>query len=275
MAVKKYKPTTPARRNYSVVTREDITAQEPYKPLTGGKKRISGRNNKGRMTMRRRGGGAKKRYRKIDFKRNKRDVEARVASLEYDPNRSARIALLQYADGEKRYIIAPNGLKLGATVVAGDSVKAVPGNSMPLGTMPMGTTVHNVELQPGRGGQMARSAGSFAQLMGKEGKYCILRLPSGETRRVLAQCYATVGQVGNQEHFNINIGKAGRSRWMGRRPKVRGVVMNPVDHPMGGGEGKSSGGRHPVTPWGVPTKGKRTRKNRKTDKYIVRSRHKR
>lgn len=273
MAVKKYKPTTPARRNYSVVSRDDITTGKPHKPLTEGKKRISGRNNKGRITTRRRGGGAKKLYRKIDFKRDKRNVEARVASIEYDPNRSARIALLSYRDGEKRYILAPSGLQVGATVVAGDAVKAAPGNAMPLGRMPMGTIVHNIELQPGRGGQMARSAGSFAQLMGKEGKHCILRLPSGETRRVLAGCYATVGQVGNQDHFNISIGKAGRSRWMGRRPKVRGVAMNPVDHPHGGGEGRTSGGRHPSTPWGKPTKGYKTRNKKKpSSRYIIKRR---
>jgi large subunit ribosomal protein L2 len=273
MAVKKYKPTTPARRNFSVVTRDDITSEKPHKSLTGGKKRISGRNNHGRMTMRRRGGGAKKLYRQIDFKRNKRDVEARVATIEYDPNRSARIALLHYIDGEKRYILAPNGLKVGDRVVAGPAVKAARGNALPLGNMPTGTIVHNIELQPGRGGQMARSAGSSAQLMGKEGKYCILRLPSGESRRVLAACYATVGHVGNQDHFNISIGKAGRSRWMGKRPKVRGVVMNPVDHPHGGGEGRTSGGRHPSTPWGKPTKGYKTRKkNKRSDKYIIKRR---
>jgi large subunit ribosomal protein L2 len=275
MAVKKYKPVTPSRRFYSVVSSDDITEKKPHKPLTQGKKRISGRNNHGRMTLRRRGGGSKKLYRKIDFKRDKRGIEARVDTIEYDPNRSARIALLTYMDGERRYIIAPNGLKKGDRVVAGDTVKAMVGNAMPLGNMPLGTIVHNVELYPGRGAQMARSAGALVQLVGKEGKQCILRLPSGEMRRINAQCYATVGQVGNQDHFNISLGKAGRSRYHGKRPKVRGVAMNPVDHPHGGGEGKSSGGRHPVTPWGVPTKGYKTRKkNKPSDKYIINRRKK-
>jgi large subunit ribosomal protein L2 len=275
MAVKKYKPVTPSRRYFSVVTSDDITETKPHKPLTEGKKRISGRNNAGRMTVRRRGGGSKKLYRKIDFKRDKKGIEARVQTIEYDPNRSARIALLNYMDGEKRYILAPDGLKVGDRVVAGDNVKATLGNAMPIGKMPLGTIIHNVELYPGKGGQMARSAGAQVQLVGKEGSYCILRLPSGEMRNVNARCYATVGQVGNQEHFNISLGKAGRSRWLGRRPKVRGVAMNPVDHPHGGGEGKSSGGRHPVTPWGVPTKGYKTRKkNKPSDKYIVKRRKK-
>jgi large subunit ribosomal protein L2 len=275
MAVKKYKPVTPSRRFYSVVSSNDITEKKPHKPLTEGKKRISGRNNHGRMTLRRRGGGSKKLYRKIDFKRDKRGIEARVDTIEYDPNRSARIALLTYMDGERRYIIAPDGLKKGDRVVAGDTVKAMVGNAMPLGNMPLGTVVHNVELSPGRGAQIARSAGALVQLVGKEGKQCILRLPSGEMRRVNAKCYATVGQVGNQDHFNISLGKAGRSRYHGRRPKVRGVAMNPVDHPHGGGEGKSSGGRHPVTPWGVPTKGYKTRqKNKPSDKYIINRRKK-
>jgi len=275
MAVKKYKPVTPSRRFYSVISSNDITVKEPHKPLAQGKKRISGRNNYGRMTIRRRGGGAKKLYRKIDFKRDKRDIEARVETIEYDPNRSARIALLTYMDGEKRYILAPDGLKVGDRVVAGDKVKAMLGNAMPIGNMPLGTVIHNLELYPGRGAQMARSAGTFVQLVGKEGKHCIVRLPSGEMRRINIQCYATVGQVGNQDHFNISLGKAGRSRYLGRRPKVRGVAMNPVDHPHGGGEGKSSGGRHPVTPWGVPTKGYKTRqKNKHSDKYILNRRKK-
>jgi large subunit ribosomal protein L2 len=275
MAVKKYKPVTPSRRFYSVVSNDDITEKKPHKPLTKGKKRISGRNNLGRTTLRRRGGGSKKLYRKIDFKRDKRGIEARVDTIEYDPNRSARIALLTYMDGERRYIVAPDGLKKGDRVVAGDTVKAMVGNAMPLGNMPLGTIVHNVELSPGRGAQMARSAGALVQLVGKEGKQCIVRLPSGEMRRVNAKCYATVGQVGNQDHFNISLGKAGRSRYHGRRPKVRGVAMNPVDHPHGGGEGKSSGGRHPVTPWGVPTKGYKTRKkNKPSDKYIINRRKK-
>jgi len=275
MAIKKYKPITPSRRFFSVVSKEGITADKPYKPLTEGKKRISGRNNYGRITMRRRGGGAKKLYRKIDFKRDKRGVEAKVVTIEYDPNRSARIALLNYMDGEKRYILAPDGLKVGDSIIAGDNVKATLGNAKPIGKMPLGTMVHNIEMYPGRGGQMARSAGTFVQLVGKEGKKCIIKLPSGETRNINARCYATVGQVGNQDHFNISLGKAGRSRWLGRRPKVRGVAMNPVDHPHGGGEGRSSGGRHPVSPWGVPTKGYKTRKkNKHSDKYIIKKRTK-
>jgi large subunit ribosomal protein L2 len=270
MAIKKYKPVTPSRRYFSGVDGSDITAQKPYKPLTKGKKRISGRNNAGRMTLRRRGGGAKKRYRVIDFKRDKRDIEAKVVSIEYDPNRSARIALLSYLDGEKRYILAPDGLKVGDRLVAGNKVKVAPGNAMPIGNMPVGTIVHNVELSVGRGGQLARSAGTFVQLVGKEGKNCIIKLPSGETRLINKKNFATVGQIGNQDHFNISLGKAGRSRWLGRRPKVRGVAMNPVDHPHGGGEGKASGGRHPVSPWGKPTKGYKTRKkNKPSDRYII------
>jgi len=273
MAIKKYKPTTPSRRYYSVVKTDDITSEKPYKPLTEGKKRISGRNNSGRMTVRRRGGGAKRLYRKIDFKRDKRDIAARVETIEYDPNRSARIARLVYGDGERRYILAPDGLKVGDSVMAGERAKVAVGNAMPIGKMPLGTIIHNVELSPGRGGQMARSAGALVQLMGREGSLCTIRLPSGEMRRLQTTCYATIGQVGNQDHFNISLGKAGRSRWLGRRPKVRGVAMNPVDHPHGGGEGKSSGGRHPVTPWGVPTKGYKTRKKKKySDKYIVKRR---
>jgi len=270
MAVKKYKPVTPSRRYFSVVDSSDITRDKPHKPLTKGKKRISGRNNSGRMTVRRRGGGHKRLYRAIDFKRDKRDVEAKIVSIEYDPNRSARIALLCYLDGEKRYILAPDGLKVGDRVVAGEKVKVSVGNAMPLANIPVGTIVHNVELNPGRGGQLARSAGTFVQLVGKEGKHCIIRLPSGETRILHKNCSATIGQIGNAEHFNISLGKAGRSRWLGRRPKVRGVAMNPVDHPHGGGEGKTSGGRHPVTPWGKPTKGYKTRKkNKLSDRYII------
>lgn len=275
MAIKKYKPVTPSRRFYSVVTGDDITEDKPHKPLTEGKKRISGRNNNGRITLRRRGGGAKKLYRKIDFKRNKRGIEAKVETIEYDPNRSARIALLCYLDGERRYIIAPDKLKVGDRVVAGDNVRISVGNSMPIGKVPLGTIVHNVELYPGKGGQFARSAGALIQLVGKEGKDCIIKLPSGETRVVNEKCYATIGQIGNQDHFNISLGKAGRSRCLGRRPKVRGVAMNPIDHPHGGGEGRTSGGRHPVTPWGVPTKGYKTRKKKKpSDKYIINKRQK-
>jgi large subunit ribosomal protein L2 len=270
MAVKKYKPVTPSRRFFSVVDSNDITSDKPHKPLTRGKKRISGRNNSGRMTVRRRGGGHKRLYRVIDFKRDKRDIEAKVVSIEYDPNRSSRIALLSYLDGEKRYILAPNELKVADRVVAGEKVKVAVGNAMPVGNIPVGTVVHNVELSPGRGGQLARSAGAFVQIVGSEGNICIVRLPSGETRTINKKCYATIGQIGNQDHFNISLGKAGRSRWLGKRPKVRGVAMNPVDHPHGGGEGKSSGGRHPVSPWGKPTKGYKTRKKHKpSDRYII------
>jgi len=275
MSIKKYKPITPGRRFFSVVIKDKVTAEEPYKPLTIGKKRISGRNNYGRITLRRRGGGAKKLYRIIDFKRDKRNIEAKVVTIEYDPNRSAWIALVSYLDGEKRYILHPEGLNVGDKIIAGESVKVTVGNAMPLGSMPVGTIVHNVELYPGKGGQIARSAGAFAQIVGKEGKHCILRLPSGETRIVNERCYATVGQLGNQDHLNVSLGKAGRSRWLGRRPKVRGVAMNPVDHPHGGGEGRTSGGRHPVTPWGKPTKGYKTRKKKKlSDKYIISRRKK-
>jgi len=270
MAIKKYKPVTPSRRFFSVVDRSDVSSEKPHKSLTKGKKRISGRNNSGKMTVRRRGGGHKRLYRVIDFKRDKRDIEAKVVSVEYDPNRSARIALLSYLDGEKRYILAPNGLKVGDRVLAGEKVKVTVGNAMPVGNIPVGTVVHNVELSPGRGGQLGRSAGTFVQIVGNEGKNCIVRLPSGETRIINKKCYATIGEIGNQDHFNVSLGKAGRSRWLGRRPKVRGVAMNPVDHPHGGGEGKSSGGRHPVSPWGQPTKGYKTRKKKKpSDRYII------
>ncbi|BDV00087.1 50S ribosomal protein L2 [Thermodesulfomicrobium sp. WS] len=273
MAIRKLKPTSPGRRTQTVHTFEEITKVEPEKSLTVGLCKKSGRNHFGRITARRRGGGVKRRYRIIDFKRNKLDIPARVASIEYDPNRSARIALLSYADGEKRYILCPVGLQVGDTVVAGDSADIKPGNALPLGRIPLGTLVHNVELHPGRGGQMARSAGTYAQLIAKEGTYALLRLPSGEVRKVLATAMATVGQVGNLEHENISLGKAGRNRWLGRRPKVRGVAMNPVDHPLGGGEGRSSGGRHPVTPWGKPTKGAKTRSPKKaSSKFIVKPR---
>lgn len=273
MAIRKLKPTSAGRRTQTVHTFEEITKVEPEKSLTVGLCKKSGRNHFGRITSRRRGGGVKRRYRIIDFKRNKLDIPARVASIEYDPNRSARIALLSYVDGEKRYILCPVGLQVGDMVVAGDSADIKPGNALPLGRIPLGTLVHNVELHPGRGGQMARSAGTYAQLIAKEGKYALLRLPSGEVRKVLATAMATVGQVGNLEHENISLGKAGRNRWLGRRPKVRGVAMNPVDHPLGGGEGRSSGGRHPVTPWGKPTKGAKTRSPKKaSSKFIVKPR---
>jgi large subunit ribosomal protein L2 len=275
MGIKKFKPITPTLRYRTVSDFSEITKKAPEKSLLEPVKKSGGRNNKGRITMRRRGGGHKRRYRVIDFKRRKLNVPSKVAAVEYDPNRSARIALLHYADGEKRYILAPNDLKVGDTVVAGPEVDIKPGNALPLDKVPLGSMVHNIEMIPGRGGQMARSAGSYAQLMAKEGDMATLKLPSGEMRMVRRECYATIGQVGNLDHENVVWGKAGKTRWMGRRPKVRGVAMNPVDHPLGGGEGKSSGGRHPVTPWGKPTKGYKTRKKHKpSDKYIVRRRRK-
>jgi large subunit ribosomal protein L2 len=274
MGLKKYKPNTPGQRFMSVSSFEEITTSEPYKPLTQPKRRKGGRNNHGRITVRHRGGGHKRRYRIVDFKRNKRDIPAVVETIEYDPNRSANIALLKYADGERRYILAPVGLKVGDAVSAGEGADIRPGNALPLTKIPMGTFVHNVELKPGRGGQMARGAGTAAQLMARERGYAILRLPSKEMRMVEQTCYATIGQVGNTDHENVTLGKAGKSRHRGRRPHVRGVAMNPVDHPHGGGEGKSSGGRHPVSPWGVPTKGYKTRKkNKSTDRLILRRRN--
>lgn len=274
MPVKNFKPTSPGRRFASVATNDDITASRPEKSLLAPIKKSGGRNSKGRLTARHRGGGHKRRYRIIDFKRNKDDIPAKVLSIEYDPNRSARIALLQYVDGEKRYIIAPQQLNVGDTVYSGERTDVKPGCAMPLKNIPLGTLVHNVELKQGKGGQMARSAGVYVQLMAKEGNYVQLRLTSGEVRSVHMECRATVGQVSFPENENISLGKAGRARWLGRRPKVRGVAMNPVDHPHGGGEGKTSGGRHPVTPWGVPTKGYKTRKKKLSDKYIVRPRGK-
>jgi large subunit ribosomal protein L2 len=273
MPIRKYKPTSAGRRFMTVSTFEEITKAEPEKALLEPLTRKGGRNNKGRITTRHQGGGHKRRYRVIDFKRGKDGVPAKVAAIEYDPNRSARIALLHYADGEKRYILAPARLKVGDRVESGPEADIKPGNSLPLANIPTGTMVHNVELKPGRGGQLARSAGSSIQLVAKEGTYATLRLPSGEMRRVLVACRATIGQVGNVDHENVTGGKAGRSRWKGKRPTVRGSAMNPVDHPHGGGEGKSKGGRHPVTPWGVPTLGKRTRrKHKQSDKLIVRGR---
>jgi large subunit ribosomal protein L2 len=273
MAVRRYKPTSPGRRFMSVSSFEEVTKSEPEKSLLAPIKKTGGRNNNGRITMRHQGGGHKRRYRIIDFKRRKDGVPAKVAAIEYDPNRSARIALLHYVDGAKAYILAPAGLQVGAMVESGPEADIKPGNCLPLANVPTGTLVHNVELQPGKGGQMARSAGSGIQLVAKDGDYAVLRLPSGEMRRVLLVCRATVGQVGNSDHSNESGGKAGRSRWIGKRPSVRGSAMNPVDHPHGGGEGKSKGGRHPVTPWGVPTLGKRTRKKHKTsDKLIIRQR---
>ncbi len=268
----KYRPTSPGRRFQTVSTFKEITRDRPEKGLLKPLKKSGGRNNYGRMTIRHRGRGHKRRYRIIDFKRDKKDIPARVTSIEYDPNRSARIALLQYADGEKRYIIAPVDLSVGETVIASESADIKSGNALPLRNIPSGTVIHNVELKPGKGGQIMRSAGSNGQLLAKEAEYARIRLPSGEVRLVLLDCFATVGQVGNIDHENISLGKAGRKRWLGRRSRVRGVAMNPVDHPLGGGEGKSSGGRHPVTPLGVPTKGFKTRRNKATDKYIVKKR---
>ena len=276
MAIRVYKPTSSARRFMSVLTYEEITKKTPEKSLTEYLKKNAGRNKQGKITVRHQGGGNKRRYRIIDFKRNKDGIPAKVATIEYDPNRSARIALLHYADGEKRYILQPKGLKVGETVVSGADADIKPGNALPLSAIPVGTLIHAVELQPGRGAAIARSAGTSIQLMGKEGKYAILRMPSSEMRRVLVTCRATVGEVGNAEHGNIKIGKAGRNRWKGIRPSVRGTVMNPVDHPHGGGEGKNkSSGRHPVTPWGVSTKGHRTRNPKKaSSRLIIRRRKK-
>ena len=272
MAIRSYRPTSPGRRFQTVSTFEEITKTSPERSLLRKIKKSGGRNNLGRVTSRHRGGGHKRRYRVIDFKRDKDGVPAKVASIEYDPNRSARVALLHYVDGEKRYILAPVGLGVGDRVMSGPGADIRPGNAMALADMPLGMTIHNIELHPGRGGQMARGAGTSAQLMAREGQYAQLRLTSGEMRLVQTVCRATIGQVGNTDHENVSIGKAGRSRWMGKRPHVRGVAMNPVDHPHGGGEGKTSGGRNPCTPWGVPTKGYKTRRNKRTDKFIVRRR---
>lgn len=269
MPMKTFRPFTPSRRFMTVVKRDEITQQVPEKSLTVGLMKSGGRNNTGRVTSRFIGGGHKQTYRIIDFKRDKAGIPAKVATIEYDPNRSARIALLNYADGEKRYIIAPVGLEVGATVTSGPEADILVGNSLPLKNIPAGTFVHNIELKPGKGGQMARSAGALAQLISKEGGIALLKLPSGEVRKVQLECAATVGQVGNTDHENESLGKAGRSRWLGRMPHNRGVTMNPVDHPHGGGEGRTSGGRHPVTPWGQPTRGFKTRNNKRTDQFIV------
>ncbi len=274
MAVKKVKPTSAGRRFQAYTSFEEITQKKPEKRLLRAVKKTGGRNTYGRITCRHRGGGHKRHYRVIDFKRDKDGVPARVAAIEYDPNRSARIALLHYVDGEKRYILAPVNLKVGDAVESGENADIQPGNSLPLRNIPLGTQVHNIELRVGRGGQIVRSAGTYAQLMAKEDPYALIRLPSGEVRMVLLNCKATIGQLGNVVHENISLGKAGRKRWQGRRPKVRGVAMNPIDHPMGGGEGRSSGGRHPCSPWGMPTKGYKTRKNKRTDRYIVKRRSK-
>lgn len=274
MAVKKVKPTSPGRRFQRYSDNEALSQKPPERRLLRPLRKSGGRNVNGRVTARHRGGGAKRHYRIIDFKRDKTGVPAKVAAIEYDPNRSARIALLHYADGEKRYILAPVHLKLGDRVMAGPDADIRPGNALPLSAIPLGTHLHNIELQPGKGGQIVRSAGAYAQLMAKEDRYALLKLPSGEVRMVLLNCRATVGQVGNLFHENVDLGKAGRARYLGRRPQVRGVAMNPVDHPMGGGEGRSSGGRHPCTPWGKPTKGYRTRTNKRSDRYIVKRRTK-
>ena len=274
MPFRNLKPTSPGTRFQTVPMFEDITTQEPYKPLVEPLQSTGGRNNQGHLTSWWRGGGHKRMYRLIDFKRNKFDIPAKVTTVEYDPNRSARIALLTYADGEKRYILQPVGIKVGDTIVAGENVDILPGNSLPLKNIPLGTLLHNVELKPGKGGQIARSAGSSVQLVAKEGDYASVKMPSGEIRKINMECLATIGQVGNIDHENVSIGKAGRSRWKGIRPHVRGVAMNPVDHPLGGGEGKTSGGRHPVTPWGMPTKGYKTRNSKTTDRYIVQRRQK-
>ncbi len=274
MGIRKAKPTSPGRRGMSFADFSEITKKEPEKSLLAPLKKTGGRNNLGRITCRHRGGGAKRKYRIIDFKRNKLDVPAKVAAIEYDPNRTARIALLHYADGEKRYILAPQGLKVGDVIVSSsEHADIVPGNSLLLKHIPTGTVIHNIELKIGAGGQLVRSAGTGAILLAKEGNYALIRLPSGEVRKIHQNCRATIGQVGNEDHYNIDLGKAGRKRWLGRRPRVRGVAMNPIDHPMGGGEGRTSGGRHPCSPWGMPTKGYKTRNKRKpSSKYIVKDR---
>ena len=274
MGIKTYRPYTETRRFQTGLTFDEITVDRPYKPLVESKQRISGRNNQGELTIWRRGGGHKRQYRVIDFKRDKTGVPARVATVEYDPNRSAFISLLHYADGDKRYILYPTGLKVGDKVVSGPEADIVVGNALPLRNIPAGTVIHNLELRLGKGGQLVRSAGGSAQLLSKESDYALVRLPSGEVRRVHVDCMASIGQVGNVDHENVAIGKAGRRRWMGIRPTVRGVAKNPVDHPHGGGEGRTSGGRHPVTPFGQPTRGYKTRNNKQTDRFIVKRREK-
>ncbi|GHU96750.1 50S ribosomal protein L2 [Deltaproteobacteria bacterium] len=269
MAIRKLKPTSAGRRFQTVSDFEEITRTRPEKSLTEGLPKKAGRNNLGRVTSRRRGGGVKRLYRIIDFRRDKNGIEARVAEIEYDPNRTARIALLHYVDGEKRYIIAPTGLNKGDRVLSGEGADIKPGNALPMSRIPVGTVIHNIEIYPGKGGQICRAAGSYAQLIAKEGKLALLRLPSGEVRKIQATCVATVGQVGNIHHENISLGKAGRNRWLGRRPRVRGVAMNPIDHPLGGGEGRSSGGRHPVSPWGMPAKGYKTRDRKKASSRLI------
>jgi large subunit ribosomal protein L2 len=274
MPIRSYKPTSAGRRFQTVQTFDEITSSTPHKPLVETLERSGGRNNRGQLTSWWRGGGHKRNYRIIDFKRDKFNIPGKVSTVEYDPNRTSRIALVTYADGEKRYILHPIGLKVGDAVVSGENVDILPGNCLPLKNIPLGTLIHNVELKRGKGGQIARSAGSAVQLVAKEGLHASVKMPSGEIRLVDMECLATIGQVGNIDHENVSIGKAGRKRWLGRRPHVRGVAMNPVDHPLGGGEGKTSGGRHPVTPWGVPTKGYKTRRNKRTDAFIVERRKK-
>ena len=274
MAIRKRRPTSSGRRFQTSSDFSEITKSSPEKTLLSPLSKSGGRNAYGRKTARHRGGGHKRQYRIIDFKRDKANIPGKVSTIEYDPNRSARIALITYADGEKRYILQPAGLKVGDTVIAGDNVDILTGNTLPLKNIPLGTMVHNVELKPGKGGQMARSAGAAVQVVAKEGDYVSVKMPSGEIRKIYLDCLATIGQVGNLDHENVAIGKAGRTRWLGKRPHVRGVAMNPVDHPLGGGEGKTSGGRHPVTPWGVPTKGYKTRNRKTTDQFIVQRRQK-
>ncbi|MDY0295769.1 MAG: 50S ribosomal protein L2 [Acidobacteriota bacterium] len=275
MAIKAYNPVTPGQRGKTGYTFDEITAKAPYRKLVTALKKSGGRSNQGRITLRFRGGGHKRMYRIIDFKRNKLDVPGVVETIEYDPNRSVRISLIKYADGERRYILTPLGLKVGDNVISSDGeAEITTGNALRLKNIPVGTVIHNVEFSVGRGGQIARTAGSSVTLMAKEGRYALLKMPSGELRKVINECRATIGQMGNVEHGNIKVGKAGRTRWLGRRPHVRGTVMNPIDHPHGGGEGKTKGGRIPVTPWGVPTKGYRTRRNKRTQQFIVRRRRK-
>ena len=274
MPIRKYNPTSPGLRGKTSLTFDEITTSDPHRPLTEKLHRSGGRNNQGELTSWWRGGGHKRLYRIIDFKRDKKDIVGTVETIEYDPNRSARIALVSYADGEKRYVLQVVGMKVGDTLIAGDNVDILPGNCMPLKTIPLGTQIHNVELKPGKGGQIARSAGSSVQLVAREGEYASVKMPSGEIRKINVECLATIGQVGNIDHENVSIGKAGRNRWLGKKPHVRGVAMNPVDHPLGGGEGKTSGGRHPVTPWGQPTKGYKTRRPQPSDKFIVQRRSK-
>ena len=275
MGIKKYNPTTKTLRFKTTLTFDEITTDKPFKPLTNGFKKNAGRStSNGQVSVRRKGGGHKRRFREIDFKRNKFDIPGIVEAVEYDPNRSSNIALILYPDGERRYIVAPESLKVGAKVASGEKVEISVGNALPLKNIPVGTNIYNIELHRGKGGQLVRSAGVTASISGEEGEYCLVKLPSGELRKVHKECYATIGEVGNKDHINVSIGKAGRSRWLHKRPKVRGVAMNPIDHPLGGGEGKTSGGRHPVTPWGQPTKGYKTRKRKKYSNNLIITRRK-